>query len=297
MALNSYLSLTRQLVNDPSSQRYTDTNLTTFINIGRSQLALKGQCVRFVFGLDGIVFTGTFNNTTSVTSVSPAASAISDTITGASPWIVANVNAPGIPQGTTISAFSGTTMTLSAASTVSGTFSFTVSPPNVTVVNQETYATPTNLCLTNGVLNAIGVQAVAVNWGGYGSNLYTLIWNDWMNYQAYARQYPNVSGNPWFWTRYENQNNSVFLRPIPSLAYPMQWSCTCSVVNLTTDSTPEAIPYSYTDAIPYFAAYLAYMSSQRKEDAQNMLQIYQMFTETGRSNFMTPIIESIYETA
>jgi len=135
-----------------------------------------------------------------------------------------------------------------------------------------------------------------VNWGSYGSNLYTCIYNDWLSYQAFARQYPYVSGNPWYWTRFENTTNSVYLRPIPSQAFPMQWTCTCSVLPLTTDSSPEPIPYSYTDAIPYFAAYLAMMSSQRMPDAQNMLQIYNMFASTGRANFQTPIIESIHET-
>lgn len=295
MALTNYLTLTRQLVNDPSAQRYTDANLTTFINIGRSQLALKGQCVRFVFGLDGILFTGTFNGTNSVTNVSPSASQILDTITGANPWVIPNINNV-VAQGTTVSAFTGTTMTLSAAATGSGTYQFTVSPPNVTVVNQEVYSTPSNVCLTNGVQNVIGVQSVAVNWGSYGSNLYTANFADWPTFQAFARQYPNLSGNPWYWTRFENVNNAVYLRPIPSLAFPMQWTTTCSVVPLTTDSTPEAIPYSYTDAVPYFAAYLAMMSSQRQDDAKSMLAIYDMFVATGRLNFQTPIIESIYET-
>lgn len=294
MALTNYLNLTRQLVNDPSSQRYTDANLTTFINIGRSQLALKGQCVKFVYGLDGIVFTGTFNGTTSVTSVSPASTAVLDTITNS--WVISGINAAGITQGSTVTAFSGSNMTLSAAASQTGTFNFTVSPPNVTVNNQEIYSTPTSVCLTNGVKDVINVQQVSVNWGSYGSNLYTLIYKDWMWYQAFARQYPNVSGNPSYWTRFENKQNAIYLRYIPSQAFPMQWTTVCSVVNLTDDTTAEAIPYSYTDAIPYFAAYLAMMSSQRKEDAQNMLQIYNMFAATGRANFQSPIIESIYET-
>lgn len=292
MALTSYLTLTRQLVNDPAAQRYTDANLTTFINIGRSQLALKGQCVRFVYGLDGILFTGTFTaSSTSVTSVSPAASAVLDTIAN---WVIVGNTTP-VAQGTTVSSYTGTTMVLGTAATASGTFSFVVSPPNVTVANQEIYSTPTAICTTNGVKDVIGVQAVAVNWGSYGSNLYTAIHTDWLTFQAYARQYPYVTGNPWYWTRFENNKNSVYLRPMPSQAFPMQWTCTCSVVNLTDDSTAEAIPYSYTDAIPYFAAYLAFMSSQRKEDAQNMLAIYNLFCQTGRANFMSPVLDNIYE--
>lgn len=293
MALNTYISITRQLINDPAGQRYTDANLTTFINIGRSQLALQGECVRFVYGLDGILFTGTFtSSSTSVTSVSPAASAVSDTITG---WVSAQTN-NAMAVGTTVSAYTGTTMTLSAAATLSGTYAFVMGPPNVTVTNQEVYSTPTALCATNGVKDVIGVRGVSVNWGSYGANLYTGVFVDWSLYQAQARQYAYLSGNPWYWTRYENKQNMIYLRPIPSAAFPMQWDCTCSVVDLTTDSTPEAIPYSYTDAIPYFAAYLALMQSQRPQDAQNMLQIYNQFTNVGRRNFQSTMAPNIYDT-
>ena len=84
-------------------------------------------------------------------------------------------------------------------------------------------------------------------------------------------------------------------RPIPAAAYPMQWDCQCSVVDLVDDTTPEAIPYSFTDSIPYFAAYLAYMSSQRKEDAANMLEIYERFAKVGRRNIQSTFVPDIYD--
>lgn len=290
MALAAYLTATRQLVGDPAAQRYSDANLTTFINTGRSQLALEGECVRFVYGLDGILFTGSFIGTNVITSVSPAAAAVLDNLTG---WVVSMLNAT--TPGTTVVSYTGTTMTLNLGIAINGTFTFLVSPPNATVLNQERYNSPTSICLTNGVKDAIGIRGVSINYGSYGANQYTLRFRDWTTFQAYWRTYNNLSGNPTDWTRYENVKNTIYLRPIPSAVYPMQWDCTCSVVNLTDDTTPEAIPYSYTDSIPYFAAYLALMSSQRKDDAQNMLAIYERFTKIGRRNFQSTIVPDVYE--
>src|SRR5262249_29415445 len=160
---------------------------------------LEGECVRFVYGLDGIVFTGTFNATTSVTGVSPAASSVLDTITG---WTVTNLSA--LNPGTTVASYTGTTMVLSQAALLSGTYTFIASPPNLTVVNQERYNSPTNVCLTNGVANVIGIRGVSINYGSYGANQYTLRFRDWTMFQAFWRTYNNLSGNPTDWTRYEN---------------------------------------------------------------------------------------------
>lgn len=297
MALAAYLTATRQLVGDPAAQRYSDANLTTFINTGRSQLALEGECVRFNYGFDGIQGVGTFTQGSDV--VNGVTMAAGDTT---------NINAfqlagPAIPLGSFVVAGSGSSFIMvanraspaSSNALLSGTFSFTAYPSNETVTNQETYTTPANLLPLLGVANIIGIRSVSINYGSYGANQYMLRFRDWTTFQAFWRTYNSLSGNPSDWTRYENTGNTVYLRPIPSAAYPMQWDCTCSAVNLVDDTTPEAIPYSYTDSIPYFAAYLALMSSQRKDDAQNMLAIYERFTKIGRRNFQSTIVPDVYE--
>jgi hypothetical protein len=51
------------------------------------------------------------------------------------------------------------------------------------------------------------------------------------------------------------------------------------------DTTAEAIPYLWTDAVPYFAAYLALLSSQtgaRTADADKMMQRYTEFVERAK---------------
>jgi hypothetical protein len=62
----------------------------------------------------------------------------------------------------------------------------------------------------------------------------------------------------------------------------MNVDCVCYPAALTTDTDPEAIPYPYTDSVPYYAAYLAYLSSQRAADADRMWQQYQLFSSRAR---------------
>lgn len=291
MALNAYITATQSLVNDPAAQRFTTTQLTTYINTARAQLALEGECVRFNFGLDGILFTGTFTSgSPNITGVSPAASAVLDTLTS---WIVNNNTTAS--AGTTVSSYAGTTMVMGANALASGTLSFIVSPPNITVANQEMYSSPTTVCLTTGVQSVVGIRGVSINYGGAGANMYALRYRDWSFFQGFMRSYPNLTGNPVYWARYQNVQNAVFLRPIPAAAYPMQWDCQCTVVPLVNDTTPEAIPYAFSDAIPYFAANLAFLQTQRKDDAKAMYDQYLNYTKLARKYYQSTYVPDIYE--
>ena len=54
-------------------------------------------------------------------------------------------------------------------------------------------------------------------------------------------------------------------------------------VDLVDDTTLDAVPYPWTDAVPFYAAFYAYMTMQRQADAQAMLVRYYEMTRRGRS--------------
>ncbi len=289
MALNAYITATQSLINDPAAQRFTIPQLTTYINTARSQLALEGECVRFNYGLDGISFTTTFtqgNPTLIYAGPAPLLDFIQT-------W---NVVSPAVPPGTLAGTLAmPNTYTMTANATQTGTFSVTIAPPNNTILGIEQYASPPTVCLTTGVQAVVGIRGVNVNYGGTGANMYSLRYYDWSYFQGYFRSYPNLTGNPACWTRYQNRQNAVFLRPIPAAVYPMQWDCQCTVVPLVDDTTPEAIPYAFTDAIPYFAANLAFLQTQRKDDAKAMYEQYLNYTRLARKYFQSTYVPDIYE--
>jgi hypothetical protein len=54
-------------------------------------------------------------------------------------------------------------------------------------------------------------------------------------------------------------------------------------IDLVDDTSYEAVPYPWTDAVPFYAAWYAYMSMQRQADAQTMLARYAELTRRGRT--------------
>jgi hypothetical protein len=283
MALNAYIGATQRLLHDTAGQRYSTIDLTTYINSARSQLALEGECVRFLYGLDGMyTLTGTF------ASGSPTITGVSSTTGLQTGW---GLYGNYVANNATIVSTGANTVTMSANATGTGSASFGTQIQ--TVANQEIYPLPTNVAPLQGILNVIQVRTIAVNFGGsQGSNQYMLEQTDFSELQAYYRFYgPNLVGNPAKWARY---NNNIYLRPIPSQPYPMQWDTICSVIDLVDDTTVEALKYPFTDAVPYYAAYLALMNSQRAQDADNMFKLYEQFARRARTFFQRTMMPSLY---
>lgn len=66
---------------------------------------------------------------------------------------------------------------------------------------------------------------------------------------------------------------SFYVSPIPDDVYTLTCNSVCYPIALVDDNTIEALPYFWTDAVPFFAAYFALMSAQtnaRMADAANM---------------------------
>jgi hypothetical protein len=85
---------------------------------------------------------------------------------------------------------------------------------------------------------------------------------------------PGIAGNIWF-------------SPIPKAVGSVLLDAVCYPVPLTTDSTPEALSQPWQDAVPYFAAYLAYLNAQRRTDADAMFARYGTF-EARATQMTTP---------
>lgn len=77
-------------------------------------------------------------------------------------------------------------------------------------------------------------------------------------------------------------NGSLYFNPVPDFPYTVMLDCVCEPIALASDADPEDIPYPFTEAVPYYAAYLALLSAQRMADAQAMWQEYQKFAARGR---------------
>lgn len=162
-----------------------------------------------------------------------------------------------------------------------------------TVANQETYA----LTLANAAVAA--VSGVAAPYGIIGistqqGNYYVALGRkDFPSFQADERildgtlqNYPDK-----FATYNRGQLQVAYLFPVPAAIYSMWWDVACTPINLTADSTPEAIPLPWTEIVPLQAARLACITQQRWADAQGFAQeVDRMMNEASAAEtpFMRP---------
>jgi hypothetical protein len=87
-------------------------------------------------------------------------------------------------------------------------------------------------------------------------------------------------------------SGSFYLDPPPDLIYTLNCDCVCYPIALAADTDVEAIPYIFTDAVPYFSAYLALLSAQtsaRQADAERIFGYYTTFVERAR-RFSNPSV-------
>jgi hypothetical protein len=166
-----------------------------------------------------------------------------------------------------------------------------------TVQAQEVYAFQTfnqYVQLTSGVDSIHQIVSVSVS---QGTTKPFLSYMDWSSFQAWCRINQNTIQNyPAIWSQYQpGTNGSFYLFPVPSGNYAMDLDCLCLPIDLASDSDPEAIPYPFTEAIPYYAAYLCYQYAQREADAARMLAEYNRLMIEARGTSTTTRIPNIYD--
>ena len=72
-------------------------------------------------------------------------------------------------------------------------------------------------------------------------------------------------------------NGTLWFDPIPDNVYSLLIDAVGYPEALVDDTTPEALSGPWTEAVQYYAAYLALLNSQRSADAQGMWSRYEVF--------------------
>ena len=96
-------------------------------------------------------------------------------------------------------------------------------------------------------------------------------WDWFFNYCICAP----LAGTPTTWAQLtQGQAGQFYLWPTPVSSQILTLDAVIIPIELVDDSTVEAIPYPWTEAVQYYASYLAYMNAQRNADADRMYQLY-----------------------
>lgn len=160
---------------------------------------------------------------------------------------------------------------------------------------------------TTGIQGVINVRSLRYT---VGSGFLWIAPRAWEWFQLYfLNDAAPDEGPPTDWAQYgqgsagglntvgSSASGSFYLNPTPDLAYVLTCDCVCFPIPLVADATVEAIPYLWTDAVPYFAAYLAYLSAQtgaRQADAQRMFELYQLFLGRARQASNPSVNRTLY---
>jgi len=301
VALNFYISEVQRLLHDPGATYFSTSDLTSYINTARNQVAIESQSVRALisgFIASVAVNAGGVNYSaqTSVSFASPSggtgAVATPTIAVGAITAVTMVAPGSGFDTGATAIASDPTGAGSGAILTP------TVSGANMMVIGQEVYtfaSRQTQAQLTPGVQAIHGVMSITASWGASRPMLGRKDWTTFQaKYRAWAAGWLN---NPVVWAQYgQGAKGSVYLAPIPANGFNMEWDTYCVPIALVDDSTLEAIPYPWTDAIPYYGAYRALLgNAQRAQDAANLFAQYEQFMKRARAMSETPFIPDAYE--
>lgn len=132
----------------------------------------------------------------------------------------------------------------------------------------QSYTAPYNVetidfsALPEGV-NTIDVLNVNLYWGNSRVPLYYLPWTD---FNAQLRYWQNYTGRPIGYSMYGPKK--VFIGPKPDQAYLMELDTVVLPEPLVTLSEVETLPTPFTEAVPFYAAYIAKYQEQSYGEAE-----------------------------
>ena len=139
-------------------------------------------------------------------------------------------------------------------------------------------------------------------WYQVGSGQAALRPRPWPWFAQYKLNNPvPPTGAPQTWAQYgQGESGSIFIDPIPDTNYTLVVDTVCVPIPLVDDTTVEAIPAPFTEAVCYYAAYLACLSAQagvRQADADRHLSRYETLKNNARRYSNPSILPGIYEQA
>ena len=143
------------------------------------------------------------------------------------------------------------------------------------------------------IKNAIAIRMINLVTATGQQRLVVREW-PWFNNYIIARPVENT-GPPKIWTQYrQGSPQGVIFINIPNAVYSLAIDAICVPVDLVDDTTPEILPYLWTDAVPFYAAWYAFMAFQRQADADHMLERYTQMMGRARSGVTPGVLPGTY---
>lgn len=279
MALFNYMRQVQRFLRDGNQKLVDPADIVVYINNARREVAMRAQCVRVLPPISSSIDTatvlagGTGYTAPTVQITSPD-----------SPGGLA-LNPNGLQATATATMAGGVITAVNMTQVGSGYFAPAIQiddptgtgaiiQPNIGPILtcnefQEVYSfTDINLSMFPGVESVYAVLDVSIL---YANQRYSVAIYSFPQYQALIRNYSG--GSYYFIPCLGSQfgrgvKGSFYLYPVASQQLQLEFDCVCLPTDLAHDDDVEAIPDPWTDAVPYWAASLAFMELQNLNAAR-----------------------------
>ncbi len=134
---------------------------------------------------------------------------------------------------------------------------------------------------TASVLGVLNVRQINYNVASGAKALHSRPF-PWFNSFVLAQPAPTATF-PSVWSQLGQGANGTLYFNTLDVAYTLNLDCVGYPVPLVDDSTAEALPYQWTDAVPFFAAYYAAMTAGNAEAAKMWFDEYSKFVHRARA--------------
>lgn len=284
--LFQYRQQVQRFAGDAKTMILNPADLDNYINQARREVAMRSQCIRVLPRISGAIASITIDNGgTGYTSPTLVVSA-PDSPSGELPF-------PNGDQARgTVTQTAGVITDIFMDYGGEGYFqpSVSISDPTgsgaeITPVilqpllllnqGQEVYRfRDINLADYVGVESVYTIRSVSILYTNYR---YSVPIYSFSIYQAKIRQYSGGSYQyvPCFGSIFGRGTfGSLYMYPPPSQTYQMEIDCSCLPQDLISDQSEESIPDPWVDAIPFYAAYLAFLELQNHNQARSYLAMF-----------------------
>ena len=300
-SLFNYLKDTQRFLRDAKQEMLNPNNLIAYINRARREVAMRAQIIRVLPPISGSIMGWTITNGGTGYSSSPTLTITAPDFPSGAPVNPngSQATASCIVRGGVItsiySSYGGAgyfqpKMTITDSSGTGATAVAVMSPMNLLNLGQEQYPfSAIDLSAYPGVSEIYYVRTVSVIYQNYR---YSLPCYAFSVYQAYVRQYPfQYQYVPTMFSQFgQGAGGTLYVYPLPSQTYQMEWDCLCLPMDLATNQDYEAIPDPWTDAVAYWAAHLCYLDLQNLNAAtfyesqfEKRLLNYSNYARIGRA--------------
>lgn len=284
--LNEYMEQVQRFCRDQRQQYLDVGNLTSYINRARREVAGRTQCCRVLTPISGQCVSATVTNggsgyTNPTVTITPP-----DFPSGKLPKpLGAQATATAVVQGGVITAvniqYGGdgyfqpqATVTDSTGS--GATVTVAISKINQLNPGQEQYSfADIDLSGVPGAQSVLFIRGISIIYSNYR---YSLPCYSFSTYQAMIRQYASTQYSyvPTFFAQLgQGTAGLLFAYPLASQLYQWEFDCNVLPQDLIDDLSVELIPQPWQDAVPYFAAHLAFLELQNLNAGKFYLDLYE----------------------